>query len=199
MQSHPVPGRRTIASACARPRSAASPARWRGFGQAPGDDARERWAQACIDELRPRGLVRDLDPVDRRPLRGYLVLHNSGLGLEQLLLPTPTFANAGHVRKRASVGQASAQLGGIPQFFAPSAKAGAGTRHRAGSGCVQTPDCVWPFMRSSCFSPDPTARSWWSPKSSSAPTAETGSVPLANLHFMSLRRDRGGSARVTKN
>ena len=91
-----------------------------------------------------------------------------------------------------------AQPGGIPRFFTSSVETGAGTRHRAGSDCSQTPDHDWPFMWSWCLTSGPMARSRWSTTSSSAPAAETGPVPLVNLRSILIRQDRGNSGQSAK-
>ena len=53
-------------------------------------------------------------------------------------------------------------------------------------------------MRSCCLTPGPTARSRSSTRSSSAPAAKTGPVPLVNLHFIFIRQDRSNSCRSAK-
>ncbi len=47
-----------------------------------------------------------------------------------------------HVRIRDSLPREPSQPFRIPLFFAPPEKTGVGARHHAGTGCVQTPDCV---------------------------------------------------------
>ena len=101
-------------------------------------------------------------------------------------------------QKRAVMRRGHAQPGGIPRFIVLSAGAGAGTCHRAESDCVQRPDPGWPFARSCRSTSNRRARSQWATRSSSAPAAGTGLVPLDNLCFISIRRDCGSSCRGAK-